>query len=193
MFEILAERVKSLIGLMGSSDLAVITCGASLAYYGLLRSVISSDMWLTDFDLTSVPDEHLTSLVSSIQYRLYINNVSGRDLVSILDGCKSYWLTIKNQSLDSEETEALLLAMETNFARLQLEGGVTLDMETLVRYNGQGKCKRLTCINETATRYRKSLKTWAKRIDWIVTDKNTSRLDVSRLQLFYSMTPQEST
>ena len=177
MFEILAERVKSLIGLMGSSDLAVITCGASLAYYGLLRSVIS-DMWLTDFDLTSVPDEHLTSLVSSIQYRLYINNVSGRDLVSILDGCKSYWLTIKNQSLDSEETEALLLAMETNFARLQLEGGVTLDMETLVRYNGQGKCKRLMCITETANRYRKSLTKWAKRIDWEVIDENTSCLEV---------------
>ena len=189
MFKSLALRVNSLLESSGCSDLSVISCGASLAYYGLLGKVFG--VWLTDVDLTSVPDEHLTSLVSSIQDRLCITNISGRNLVSILDSNKSDWLIIKNQSLDTEETGALLQAMETSLGRLELFGDVTLDMETLLRYDGQGKCQRIAFIDETATRYRKSLTTWAKRTDWEVRviDEIRPWLEVHSNHVAWSPTP----
>ena len=164
VIENLAKMVRGMLRKL--PDVPEVTCAGSLAHHGLLGPVES--MKLHYVDLTSVPEEHLTSLVSSIQDRLCITNISGRNLVSILDSNKSDWLIIKNQSLDTEETGALLQAMETSLGRLELFGDVTLDMETLLRYDGQGKCQRIAFIDETATRYRKSLTTWAKRTDWEV-------------------------
>ena len=69
------------------SNLPEITCASSLAHHGLLDSVLS--MWLRDFDLTSVPDEHLASLVSRVSGQVVIKNVSGCDLITILGSVKS--------------------------------------------------------------------------------------------------------
>ena len=65
------------------SILPEITCAASLVHHKLLGSV--EEMWLCDVDLTSVPAEHLASLVSSVTECVAIWNVSGCDLVTILD------------------------------------------------------------------------------------------------------------
>ena len=55
--ENLARRVKGMINNNPNGNLAKITCAASLAYNGLLDSVL--EMWLWDVNLTSVPTEHL--------------------------------------------------------------------------------------------------------------------------------------
>ena len=60
-------------------------------------------------------------------------------------------MIITNQSLDREVTQALVRAMESYVGLVQLEGDVTLEIETLTRYNGQGKCDRVTCLDETYT------------------------------------------
>ena len=105
MIENLAKRVKEKIKLARSLP-GIITCAASLDHHKLLGSV--QDMRLCNVDLTSVPAEHLASLASSVTGRVSINNVSGCDLVTVLDSVKSQLLSIRRQSLGREETQALV-------------------------------------------------------------------------------------
>ena len=84
-------------------------CAASLAHHGLLFSM--ERLGLRNIDLSSVPAQHLSSLVSCVISYLSISNVSGCDLVSLLTSIKCQVLTIRNQSLGREETKALLQAM----------------------------------------------------------------------------------
>ena len=149
------------------SILPVITSAASLAHHGLLGSV--DFLTLGDVDLTSVPAEHLASLVSSVKEHLVIGNVSGCDLVTILDSVKSKELDISRQSLGSEETQALVQAMESGVEEVELDEEVKLDIRDLMKYNGQGKCREVRCYSDTADRYREQLRIWAKSRNWEVT------------------------
>ena len=160
VFESLAERVKCILERYPSILPAEFTCAASLAHHGLLGSV--EDMRLPNVDLTSVPAEHLASLVSSVRWRVSIGNIIGCDLVTILDSVKSKVLWISSQSLSSEETQALVRAMESHVEEVELDGDVTLDIKVLMEYNGQGKCRKLICNYIAATRYRDQLNTWAR-------------------------------
>ena len=144
-----------------------ITCAASLAHHGLLGSVRNLELW--NVDLTSVPAEHLASLVSSVTYWVHIWNVSGCDLVTILDSVKSQCLGIKYHSLGSEKTQALVQAMESRVEEVWLHNRVTLDIRDLIEYDGQGKCRQVWTDRDTADRYREQLWTWARSKNWQVT------------------------
>ena len=86
-----------------SAKLHEVTCAASLAYHGLLGP-LNAQTWifLRDVDLSSVPDEHLASLVSCGTKGVYIQNIRGCDLVTILDNVKCDRLGIYGLSLGSE-------------------------------------------------------------------------------------------
>ena len=94
---------------------------ASLAHQGLLGSFKYHELGLRG-DLSSVPAEHLASLVSAVGYSLVINNVGGCDLVTILDSikCESLSLNI-HQSLGSKETQALVRAIESWLTVVRLD------------------------------------------------------------------------
>ena len=156
------------------------TCAASLAHHGLLGSV--SYMSLGDVDLTSVTAEHLASLVS-VTGRVYIGNVSGSALVTILDSVKGEVFWICRQSLDSEETQALVRAMESRVEIVLLNAGVTLDIRDLMEYSGQGKCREVECFRDTADRYKEQLRTWATSRNWEVTcgDDDDWRFIIERM------------
>ena len=146
-------------------------CGASLAHHRLLGSVNVDRLWLRDdVDLSPVPAQHLASLVSCVTSTLCIMNVSGYDLVSILSSVKCQYLNITHRhSLGREETWALVQAMESGVWRVSLESEVTLDIETLTEYSGQGVCRELRLYYDTADRYKEELKrTWARNINWKV-------------------------
>ena len=164
VFESLKQRIKEEMTL---TRLPQITCAASLAHHGLLGSV--ERMELCDVDLTSVPAEHLASLASCVMWAVTIKNVSGGDLVTILDSVKSDWLYITRQSLGIEETQALVRAMDSGVKKLNLNVGVTLDIAWAIRYNGQGKCRKVECVLDTTRRYREQLRTWATSRKWKVT------------------------
>ena len=163
------------------AKLPEIICAASLAHHRLLGSV--KDMSLDDVDLTSVPAEHLASLASSVTGRVYIENVSGCDLVTILDSVKSRVLDIRSQSLGSKKTQALVHAMESRVEWVELNGGVTLDIRDLIEYNGQGKCRQMECFRDTADRYKEQLRTWATSRNWEVTqgDDDDWRFIIERM------------
>ena len=145
-------------------------CAASLAYHGLLRSV--EEMTLGDkydvVDLTSVPAEHLASLVSCVTRKVVISNVIGCDLINILDNVKCEILTISSQNLGSEETQALVQAMESGVESVGLSGEVALDIRSLMDYSGQGKCRGVWCYSDSVDRYREQLRTWASSQNWEV-------------------------
>ena len=143
-----------------------ITTAASLAHHGMLGSVQS--MRLSDVDLSSVPAEHLASLASCVTRSVSICNVSNCDLVSILDSVKSVELNISRQTLSSEETRALVRAMETGVELVVLGRGgeMSLDIRALTQYSGQGKCEWVSC--HYADKYREEVRAWARRINWTV-------------------------
>ena len=107
VFKSLEERVREKICFASfsrcTSNLPVITCAASMAHRGLLGSV--KDMGTRDVDLTSVPAEHLASLASNMTGRVFLENVRGCGLVTILDNVNCERLVLSCQSLGSEERQ----------------------------------------------------------------------------------------
>ena len=149
-----------------SPPIPKIVTAASLAHHGIPCPV--RGMCLKNVDLASVPSEHLASLISGMTGFLFINNVSNFDLISILDNLKCEWLFINSQTLSSEETQALVRAMESGveFVELGKDGEVNLDITALTQYSGQGNCLRVSCWGDTAERYREEMSNLAQRINW---------------------------
>ena len=140
-------------------------CAASLAYRGLLGPLEEVKMC---GDLTSIPPEHLVSLVSSVTWSVKIENVSACDLVTILDSVRNCEeIVIAYQSLSREETEALVRVMESHVKEACLEGA-TVDAEALLNYSGHGRCQTVACIDEAAAKYREELRSWASNKGWNV-------------------------
>ena len=166
MLQCLTERVseRTFFCIKDEVLLPSFTCAASLAYHGLLGSV--NKISLHNVNLTSIPEEHLTSIISSVTKEVDIRKVRGCDLVSLLDSVKSQVLRLRSQSLGSEETRALVRAMESRVESVTLNKGVTLDIRILSEYSGKGKCNGVRCYDDTARRYNKKLTTWATSKNW---------------------------
>ena len=149
-------------------SLPEIRCATSLAHHGLLDSVDFLDLRYDD--LSSVPTQHLASLVSCVTERMDLQNIRGYNLVTLFDSlreCKMLW--IESQSLGREETQAMVRAMETQVEEVELYD-VTLDIEALTEYSGQGRCTSVVCLRNTVDRYSEALNTWTtSRTDWMWT------------------------
>ena len=146
-------------------DIMKLMCASSLAYHGVLGSMDWLELY--DVDLGQVPAQHLASLASCVTSDLHIeDDVSGCDLVSILTSLKCETLFISMQSLGREETRALVQAMESAVENVTLSGQVTLDMEALTEYSGQGVCREVELQNDTAHIYNEEMRTWARSRKW---------------------------
>ena len=77
-------------------------------------------------------------------------------------------LIINGISLGTEETQALVQAMETRVREVRLGGCVTLDTEALLQYSGQGRCGKLAWSWSGNTKAEEELRLWAFRKDWTV-------------------------
>ena len=139
-------------------------CAASLAHHGVLGSV--KKLLLVDLDRSPVPAQHLASLVSSVTKELSIMNVTGCDMVGILSSLKCQHFSFDKQSLGSEETRALVLAMESGVEYMFMGGDFTLDIKTLSKYSGQGVCRKIHLGTDATIRYREDLRTWARNRKW---------------------------
>ena len=163
---------------------------ASLAHYGLLGSAKKLALHGNGFDRTGqllpidlgfVPSDHLQALLPRVTEEVIITNVINYDMTSLLDSvsCKELRLI---QKLNQEETEALLRAMTSRVEIVHLGGpGVTsLDVDTLTKYTGDGKCRELHCFVSRITfvdgdadardqwiTYSRAV-TWAEKMNWNV-------------------------
>merc|ERR1712227_1143818 len=121
------------MGGKGSMSLSVLPAWLTKACLALWRD------W--SFMMSPLPAKHLASLASCVTGYLWIVNVSGCDLVSLLTSLKCEALHISRQSLGREETHALVQAMESGVEKVMLGGEVTLDIGALTKYSGQGVCR----------------------------------------------------
>ena len=140
------------------SGLPQIICASSLAFRGLLNISMSFKS-VEDFfnvkiflegDLSSVPAEHLSSLVSCMPTRMhiYLGIVTGCDLISLMDSLKCSSLYFRSQIIGREETQALVRAMESRVEevrRASCGARMTLDIMELLKYSGQGRCRYFEC------------------------------------------------
>ena len=150
---------------VGNSMIEELTCSASLAEQGLLGSM--SSLALKDVDLSSIPTNHMSSLVASVTTFILIENVSGCDLVNLLTSLKCDELVISRQSLGEEETRALVQAMESGVESVELERGSTFDMKSLLTYSGQGMCGGVAFWWDTEDKSSiEDAKTWAGLRNW---------------------------
>jgi len=99
-------------------------------------------------DLGLIPVDHLKALVSCVTGSIRITNVTNYDVTSLLDSlnCKELHLT---QRLNREETGALVRAMSSRVEIVHLgskDGAISLDVDTLTKYKGDGKCREVHCV-----------------------------------------------
>ena len=177
VFDSLARKIKP--KLYESPSLNVLTCAVNLAHNGYLFDVMG--LWLGDqeaeegmmlegedlttvpaVDLSTIPAEHLASLVSTLTGYFSIEKIRGCDLVAMMDSLKTPMVVIYCQSLNTEETGALVRAMESRVEKLWLGWKVELDIEVLKGYSGQGKCMWIKCYDDTAARYTDQLESWSR-------------------------------
>ena len=160
---------------------------ASFVYHGLLQEV--SELVLCSYDsgfgsyhtpqidLGFVPKEHLQALVLSVQKSIKIINVTGYDVVSLLDSVKSTKLHL-TQKLNQEETDALVRAMTSRIDDVYLGGAgvISLDVDKLTQYKGDGKCRAIHCFWNRKILYQESvewidaerIEQWARKMNWSV-------------------------
>ena len=91
------------------------------------------------------------------------SDVTGCDLLRFIDSLRCEWLYI-GVNLGSEETQALVKAMESHVVNLRIRavpGRMTLDIKALTEYSGQGKCSRIQSPS-----HEEEIKTWAQSKNW---------------------------
>ena len=132
-------------------------------------------------DLSTVPTKHLASLVSIVKDSVYIEKVTGCDLVTIFDSLNCRELSITNQRLGREKTKAVWRAMKTSRVRLvRLYDVDKLDVEALPKFPELGRHIHLSCWSSTEVTYARKLRRWAHREGWayeIITKKGDFRKD----------------
>ena len=160
----MTERIRTVLR-DGMITEAEFKCGASLASHGLLGFM--KQMKLHNLDLSPVLTKHMATLASSITRSLAIVNVKG-NLLSTLTNLKCKDLGISRQSLGREETRALVHTMELHVKVVLLSDEVTLDVESLAEYSGQGVCWCVCLSGDLVASYRLKLRTWARRQNWRV-------------------------
>ena len=80
----------------------MISCAASLAHHGLLKSLEHLEM--IDVDLGEVPSHQLVALASCVTSSLWIQNISGCDMAALLDSVKCRFLIERFPDRDDEES-----------------------------------------------------------------------------------------
>lgn len=173
----LTKRVKDALG--NGANKTEVLCGAALAEHNLLGSVWF--MSFRDIDLSDVPVKRLaslSSLASCVTGGLTIRNVTGgQQITTLFTNLKCLWLMISRQSLGLGETLSLVeaMAMQSGVKVVKLYGEVSLDMDALSEYNGQGVCRCVQLYGDAAARYKEELRKWAGDRNWIV-EQDTDRM-----------------
>ena len=145
-----------------SWSLSQMQCGATLATLGHITKV--EGLPLLNLDISLVPAEDFVSLVRCSDY-VAIDSVTG-DLAPVLVQCRE--LVIANTMLTTADTQQLVAAMVTRVKEVNLDEGITLDMDTLAQYDGKGECGEVWLAGNTNTseRYRSQVKVWAENMGW---------------------------
>ena len=138
----------------------------------LLSSLNCTVLWMANMELE--PNQAATLSCSGVRNKVELDNVTG-DVGPLLSSLSCTQLLIDNMELNKTATSGLVRGLQHGVEILVLdEGGrgpVTLDIQTLVEYDGRGRCGEVAFDDDTAATYREDMKVWAERINWDVTDQ----------------------
>ena len=158
---------------------AEIKTAALLAWEGHLTSV--EYMMIEKISIRDIAWDHMEKLASIVTWRVGIDNMTHTDqLGSILASVKCRVLWLWNMDLSDTETRALVTAMRDGVQTVVLWYDVTLDIEELTLYNGQGRCSELQVCGDMRPRYWVRLRRWAADKGWRVTLDNGWELVMKR-------------
>ena len=148
-------------------DKSEVVAAAWLALEGHLTSV--EYLNIRDISIKDVPQYHMEKLASIVTGRVWIDKMTHSDqLGSILASVKCPKLVLERMDLSDTETWALVAALSDRVKSVHLQN-VTLDMEELTQYNGQGCCSELQVRGDMRTRYGERLRRWVADKGWTVT------------------------
>ena len=157
---------------------AEIKRAALLAWEGHLTSV--ENMRIVNISITAIPWDHMEKLTSIVTERVWIENLTNTDqLGSILASVKCTEILLIEMELSEAETRALVTTMRDRVESVMLEN-VTLDIEELTQYDGQGRCNELVVWGHTRIRYRDRLRGWAADKGWRVAGDDGTWLKMMR-------------
>ena len=132
----------------------------------LLSSLNCRQLWMDDMELDQ------TASCSGVTGEVLLMGVTG-DVAPLLSSLTCTQLLIDNMELNQSATRGLVQGLKHGVKRMELQlgdwGPDTLDIQTLVEYDGRGRCGEVECYNVTSAAYREEIKTWAGRINWDVT------------------------
>ena len=152
---------------------------AQLAQEGYLSSV--TYMRISNKNLSEIPSDQLAKLASIVTYYVDIDNYDNitpeSQLSTILANVQCTRLELRNVTLSEENTQALVTAMRERVERVTLDDNITLDIEQLTKYDGQGRCRVLAA---TMTRHGDRLRRWAANKGWTVTRDHVWGLGMER-------------
>ena len=80
--------------------------------------------------------------------------------------------------LDEEATSSLVRGLQHGVEGLQMDG--RLHIQTLLDYDGRGRCGELWYYYYTGDTYQEEIKTWAENVNWGVTDYNSTSIVIKR-------------
>ena len=118
---------------------------SQLAFEGYLTSVCKLNIEHTDVT-DIIPSDQVKKLASVVTEEVRINNLTPiGQLDSILANVKCKKLILMNMMISEADTntKSLVTAMSDRVEEVDLWGGVTLDIEKLTKYDGQGCCRKL--------------------------------------------------
>ena len=125
-------------------------------------------MNIEDMSIRDIPRDQMEKLASIVTWRVNINNMTHTDqLGSILASVKCPVLVLYNMDLSDTETRALVTAMRDGVQKVSLYT-VTLDLEELTQYDGQGSCSEVGVWSDLGTRPGERLRGWAADKGWTV-------------------------
>ena len=100
-------------------------------------------MRIENMDISDIPSDQMDKLASIATERVIIDNMTPASRVSsILASVQCTELLLRNMKLSEENTRALVTAMRDRVQTVVLYA-VTLDIEELTQYDGQGRCREL--------------------------------------------------
>ena len=137
----------------------------------LVSSLACPQLYISHMEL----DQAATSSGVSIEVRL--SNVTG-DLGPLLSSLTCAGLSIENMELDQAATSSLVRGLQHGVETLYLDGRVRLHIQTLVEWDGRGRCGEVTCCCDTWDTYKEEMRTCAlqcaARVNWGVEEGSGS-------------------
>ena len=146
-----------------------VNCAAVLATHGHLPKV--EYMLLKNMELPEVPD--LTKLASLVNYGVEFDNITG-DVGLLLKNIQCIELSLSNMCLCDTTTSYVVQCLEskTELMVLGYHGPVSLEIQTLSRYNGKGTCVTVVYHHHNTynmvSMFGDQLKSWAQTNNWKV-------------------------